>query len=421
MDNKKEQEIPFGAFDSELMHQEINIPEGFEATIDGDKIILTRTEIVDDEIRKELLRIVKENKGSIYISLAPRIKSFLISLLEKKGGQNDSDVKDYNSIDPHFGKPNDKVEPKFKVGDWVVWDNKISCHIDNIYQGKESLMYTITDDHNMTRSYSVKVFDNNAHLWTIADAKDGDVLYSLDSNQPFIYKSRKAYEQAIAYCGINKLRKFFVCGTKNGIITLDKYIPATKEQRDTLFAKMKESGYKWNAEKKELEKIEDEEYNGEDYGIDGLWHAMNILEKTLGKVSGYQTDDGFLSHQCAITSVKKMYKLKPDWGEEDERIYQSIIDDTVQENQLDSKQIDWLKSIKSRVQPKQELSEEDEELVKWSINNLTELKDRFGEEYGKVGKCIDWLKSLIPQNHWKTSKEQMSRLKWIAHQKARRL
>lgn len=84
MDNKKEQEIPFGAFDSELMHQEINIPEGFEATIEGDKIILTRTESKDDEIRKELLEIFKENKGPIYISLTPQKKSFLISLLEKK-------------------------------------------------------------------------------------------------------------------------------------------------------------------------------------------------------------------------------------------------------------------------------------------------------------------------------------------------
>ena len=53
---------------------------------------------------------------------------------------------------------------------------KILCHIDNIYQGKESLMYTITDTNNMTCSYSVKGFDNNAHLWTIQDAKDGDVL-----------------------------------------------------------------------------------------------------------------------------------------------------------------------------------------------------------------------------------------------------
>lgn len=33
--------------------------------------------------------------------------------LKKQGWQNNSDVKDYNSIDPHFGKPIDKVEPKF--------------------------------------------------------------------------------------------------------------------------------------------------------------------------------------------------------------------------------------------------------------------------------------------------------------------
>lgn len=33
-----EKEIPFGAFNSELMQQEINIPEGFEANIKGDKI-----------------------------------------------------------------------------------------------------------------------------------------------------------------------------------------------------------------------------------------------------------------------------------------------------------------------------------------------------------------------------------------------
>lgn len=57
-----------------------------------------------------------------------------------------------------------------------------------------------------------------------------------------------------------------------------------------------------------LDKEDDKEANGKDYGIDGLWHAINILEKTLGKVSGYQTDDGLLSHQCAIAAVKKLYE-----------------------------------------------------------------------------------------------------------------
>ena len=32
--------------------------------------------------------------------------------------------------------------------------------------------------------------------------------------------------------------------------------PATKGQRDTLFAKMKEAGYEWDAEKKEVKKID---------------------------------------------------------------------------------------------------------------------------------------------------------------------
>ena len=41
-----------------------------------------------------------------------------------------------------------------------------------------------------------------------------------------------------------------------------------------------------------------------------------------------------------------------------------------------------------------EWGEEDENLLKLSLENLTELKHWFGEKYGKVGDCISWLKSL---------------------------
>ena len=57
---------------------------------------------------------------------------------------------------------------------------------------------------------------------------------------------------------------------------------------------------------------------------------------------------------------------------------------------------------------KQEWSEEDENLLKLSIENLTELKDRFGEEYGKVGDCIVLLESIKERCTWKPSKEQIS-------------
>ncbi len=66
--------------------------------------------------------------------------------------------------------------------------------------------------------------------------------------------------------------------------------------------------------------------NGDDYGIDGLWHAINILEKTLGKVEGYQTDDGVLEHECAITAVAaaKADQKPVEWSKEDEEMIENI-------------------------------------------------------------------------------------------------
>lgn len=57
------------------------------------------------------------------------------------------------------------------------------------------------------------------------------------------------------------------------------------------------------------------------------------------------------SKQKSADKVELVEK-KPAWSEEDERIYQSIIDDTVQENQLNDKQTNWLKDIKYRYFPK---------------------------------------------------------------------
>lgn len=191
----------------------------------------------------------------------------MIAWLEKQGEQKiktpeeslgiDSDT--YNKIVDEciYGeqKPIDKVEPNFKVGDWVIWDNKIPCHVDNIYQCKNSLMYTITDTNNMTRSYSVKGFDNNAHLWTIQDARNGDILCS---NQIIVlfkqWEDNTGYTFVIAHAGIDISGKLQI--TNGHWLINNKSKPATKEQRDILFQKMKEACYEWYADKKELRKIE---------------------------------------------------------------------------------------------------------------------------------------------------------------------
>ena len=65
-------EIPFGAFDSELYHQEIYIPDGFEATIKDNRVILKRKENEDERIRKELCKAiwtyVPTEEGQEYIA-----------------------------------------------------------------------------------------------------------------------------------------------------------------------------------------------------------------------------------------------------------------------------------------------------------------------------------------------------------------
>lgn len=121
------------------------------------------------------------------------------------------------------------------------------------------MTYLVKKRYKISRDYDSDLdltefdfIEKHYHLWTIQDAKDGDVLYSLDSNQPFIYKKRNRCEQATAYCGLNMYGKFFVWGTKDCAITLNNYVPATKEQRDALMKAMNNAGYEWDAEKKEL-------------------------------------------------------------------------------------------------------------------------------------------------------------------------
>lgn len=77
----------------------------------------------------------------------------------------------------------------------------------------------------------------------------------------------------------------------------------------------------WLEEQKPVEEI-----NSEDYGIDGLYVAMDILNETLGQVEGYQSDDGILEHKAAMTAVKKLYKQRPaEWSEKDKRMLESVI------------------------------------------------------------------------------------------------
>ena len=92
------------------------------------------------------------------------------------------------------------------------------------------------------------------HIWTIEDAKDGDVLAC--NEEILLFKSYSVQGRISLYCWYNGQTNNF--HNKEVIdISLNKrnkICPATKEQRDTFMKAMNDAGYEWDAEKKELKK-----------------------------------------------------------------------------------------------------------------------------------------------------------------------
>lgn len=139
------------------------------------------------------------------------------------------------------------VKPKFKVDDWIV--NTITNDVEQIID--------ITNNEYICTGLLIVSFENQHLLkkWTLQDAKDGDILVS-KSNQPFIYNGKMDAQTIGSYGGVLSDGTVFVCGFDDCNWTDIRFIyPATKEKCDLLFSKMKEAGYKWDMEKKELKKL----------------------------------------------------------------------------------------------------------------------------------------------------------------------
>ena len=140
----------------------------------------------------------------------------------------------------------DKVESKFKIGDWVVYNRTDhSREVMQIYDIRDNRYYF---NDNIHFSWSVKECDEKSHLWTIQDAKDGDIL--AEDSCIFIIQKLCGITAAKIYCTLFNDGDFEDGSTL--YFDIDSTKPATKEQCDTLFVRMKEAGYNWDANKKEL-------------------------------------------------------------------------------------------------------------------------------------------------------------------------
>lgn len=275
----------------------------------------------DERIRKELLNYCKAAAGG-KAEILPNINfDKCIFWLEKQGEQ----------------KPADKIKTKFKVGNWVVQDNIGVYKIIEICKS----WYEVIDTEDYHYSIS---FDNEhmCHLWTIQDAKDGDVLYSPCLNLLWIFKSRDT-----VYCGCN-------LNYNDGAFFGEGYferptnaIPTTKEQCDILFAKMKEAGYEWDAEKKELIKIEQNP-------IRPVWY--NNMDDLIADAMIDEINESNMPESSKHNRIFwiKSHRQKHAWSEEDEWKRNELLQFLKEKGDYRSTWYSWLKSIKPCWKPSDE-------------------------------------------------------------------
>ena len=197
------------------------------------------------EIRVPHYRSCGDN-SLIYFSLNKEVLAVTIKALELF-----EDNPDYKELEL-------PVELKFKVGDWVVIDNNHNStyQVDSV----RNYDYMLKHIYGCLMSFPFSSAER-LRLWSHEDVRDGDVLVTTKIRScPFIYR-KTAYPNDFAYyyAGIDGNGDFCEGCIKRTLChfgPLANVAPATKEQRALLFAKMREAGYKWDADKKELRKIQ---------------------------------------------------------------------------------------------------------------------------------------------------------------------
>lgn len=113
--------------------------------------------------------------------------------------------------------------------------------------------------------------------------------------------------------------------------------------------------------------------------------------------------------------LEKQGEQNPAWSEDDELYLEDAIHaakELYYANCGGDELVDWLKSLKDRVQPQpqNEWSEEDERMHKASIRACQYMVENFENSTWDYEDAIEWLKSLKPQPQWKPSDEQLNAL-----------
>jgi hypothetical protein len=167
---------------------------------------------------------------------------------QKPQGKTALEAINEEKVDNQFCvKPVDKVESKFKIGDWVFSSVLGTARIIGVNDSNEYQLEYIDGKQEFS---SIDYVNYAYDKWTLQDVKNGDVLYSPEHKLLWIYKNKEEYHASI---NLNCANFVSICAY---IVIPSDVCPATKEQRDVLEKTMTKVGYKWNFEKKKLEIID---------------------------------------------------------------------------------------------------------------------------------------------------------------------
>ena len=336
-------------------------------------IEVTRQLVKDGKISQEIAETIfpqlKENEDE-------RIRNFLIGKFREIGEVwHEYSTKDIISWLEKQGSQNlansaktCKDEPKFNVGDFVLHGKKnIIFQVEKTFLDKTYRIVPVNADMGKAVTSTT---EDTLRLWTIQDAKDGDVLsfndgHGNDSIELIKSITDKKIEFWFCLTNGNRYEVFDGITPYTNLVSREDATPATKEQCDQLEKAMADAGYRWNPNEKKMEKIEQ----------------------------------------------------NPAWSEEDEdNLYHinALIKDSSLEVRRQEFLSGWLKSLKDRLQPQQKpaWSNEDEKMIEfWNLYYEHQVGDMPNKDVVEnLEKFRDWLKALKERYTWKPSDEQMKQL-----------
>ena len=185
--------------------------------------------------------------------------------------------------------------PKFSVGNWLVpYNEDLPRLITAVtYDG-----YELEDVNGHKVSICHRTIENLCRLWTLKDAKPGDVLIREDGKYPIIFKKFLGYAYApSAYCGIDTTDSIYI-SDEDRPWTLDTVRPATYKEIQQFFKKVEGYGYKWYPESLTLSKIQKRWVDNKNVDVDGY------LIDNDSHIDHYSGPNTYINHNIFATEIQ---------------------------------------------------------------------------------------------------------------------